>query len=77
MAMPIEDGLTLYAKAIEEQAKEKAWQRWLAEYPYMTKENFISFEDFYKALVVPAHISQRTTEEILADVYEIREMLKK
>ena len=74
--MDISDGLALLNEAREKREEEKAWQMWLAKFPYMDKKTFIPFSEFYQKMSIPHHISQRTTEEILADAYAIRARLK-
>ncbi len=32
--------------AHEKDLEDKLWQQWLTKYPYMTKDDFISFEEF-------------------------------
>ena len=76
MSMPIEDGLALLNEAWAKREEEKAWQMWLAKFPYMDKKTFIPFSEFYQKMSIPQQISQRTTEKILADAYEIRARLK-
>jgi hypothetical protein len=76
MAMDISDGLALLNEAWGKREEEKAWQMWLAKFPHMDKETFIPFSEFYRKMSTPQQISQRTTEEILADAYEIRAKLK-
>ena len=76
MALDISDGLALLNEAWGKREEEKAWQMWLAKCPYMDKKTFIPFSEFYRKMSVPQQISQRTTEEILADAYEIRVRLK-
>lgn len=72
--MDFEDGFELILKAFEKREEEKAWQMWLTLYPNMTKEKFMSFSEYYQKLRQP--ISTRSTEEILAEVEEIRKALK-
>ena len=76
MALDISDGLALLNEAREKREEEKAWQMWLAKFPHMDKKTFIPFSEFYQKMSIPQQISQRTTEEILADAYAIRARLK-
>ena len=39
--------------AHKKQDKDQAWQMWLSKYPQMTKESFMSFNDFYKKMTAP------------------------
>jgi hypothetical protein len=77
MAMDIMEGLALLNEAQEKREEEKAWQMWLAKFPYMDKKSFIPFSEFYQKMSTPQHISQRSAEEILADAHNIRSKLKK
>jgi len=44
-------------------------------YPNFTKKNFIKFEDFYKTTTYT--VSTRSVEDIMKDVDEIRNKMKK
>jgi len=67
-------GLRMVAKAAEERRKEYARQEWLAQLPWMTKDTFKSFEEFYqeRTLRARAPLIKRSREEILAEVEAIR-----
>lgn len=39
---------------------------WIAIYPNMTEENFLSFEEFKNKLIAKPKIKQQTDEEMLA-----------
>jgi hypothetical protein len=70
--LPLVDFLELLNKAVEEEAKEFARQQWLAYLPWMTKDNYISFDEFWKRLMVPQQLSWRSKEELLAEAEAIR-----
>lgn len=53
-------------KAYEEESKARAWDLYLTQYPHMTEENFINFEDYYRMLTAPANT--KTEEEILSEI---------
>lgn len=40
------EGFELITKAYEKELESKLWDRWLIEYKYMSKDNFITFEDY-------------------------------
>ena len=46
------DGIAFLFKAIEVEKDEKLWDLYLEKYKYMTKDNFISFEEFKNSLKV-------------------------
>lgn len=41
-----DDGFELMKIAHEKDIEDKLWQQWLTKYPYMTEEDFVSFEEF-------------------------------
>lgn len=47
---------------------------WLAKYPYMNKDNFVSFNDWWDRL--NTEISKRPAEDILRESLEIEAKLK-
>ena len=59
----------LLVKAYEAREKDKAFQLWLVRYRHMTKENFISFEDFYLSLKQP--VDKRSAAEIVEDTKKL------
>lgn len=71
--MNINDGWALIAKAFEKKQKDRAFQLYAAIYPNFTKDNFVTFEKFYKG---DKKLSSKTKEEILVEVQEIRKKFK-
>ena len=69
MKLPIKNITRLILKANDKQIENSAWELYLTVYPYMNKETFIPFEDFYN----PGQIKteDKTEEEILSEVKEI------
>lgn len=59
----------LLVKAYEAREKDQAFQMWLVRYRHMTKENFISFEDFYLSLKKP--VDNRTAAQIVEDTKKL------
>ena len=49
--LPYKDGIALLRKAYEKEQDEKIWQMWLAQLPYMNKENYVSFSDYRAKLL--------------------------
>ena len=73
MRKEIEDGYDFIKVAYEADKEEKIWQLWANLYPNMTKENYISFEEF-KSTIIPSgevEIENLDTEEILSRVNNI------
>ena len=66
LRLPFMVGLKFIRKAIDENTDKRIWQMWLAIYPHMTKENFISFEDYKKQCTVQT--KEQTDEQMLAKV---------
>ena len=73
MSLPLDEGLKLIAKAREKEEEQRAWEMWLTQLPYMTKDNFVSFDDYYRRLRAPEiNVKVVPAEEILSDVAKIR-----
>jgi hypothetical protein len=70
--MPPTDGLDFIKKAREKEIEERIWQAWVACYPNMNEDNFVSFEEF-KDEVTGKNICHLSSEEILQAVEEIEE----
>ena len=64
----------MIVKAIEKKNEDRAWQMWLVQYQHMTKENYISFEDFYSPTKQVE--SDQSVDEILNEVRNIISMKK-
>lgn len=62
--MPPRYGLDFLKKAREKEAEERIWSAWVACYPDMTKDSFVSFEDF-KDDVTGKNICRLSAAEIL------------
>jgi len=65
----------LLRKAEEMDTQDDLWQIWLTKYPYMGKDNFVTFEDFLEQVTRP--VSQRSANEIISESKEIRRKLGK
>jgi hypothetical protein len=63
----------LLIDAYEKDLEDKLWQQWLAIYPNMSNENFISFEDFKKETFKPK-VEKINAEEVLKDAESIKAM---
>ena len=73
--MPIERSIALINKAKYENERDKAWDIWVRQVAFMSKENYQSFEEYW--LKINKKIDQRPKEDIIARVQEIREKAKK
>lgn len=43
--MEIEDFVSQFVKLKEKDLENKVWELWLAKFPLMTKDNYISYEE--------------------------------
>ncbi|WP_419867585.1 hypothetical protein [Clostridium perfringens] len=71
--LEITEGIEFINKAYEKELEDKVWEKWLIDYRYMSKDNFISFEE-YKEHIISKNINVESTlskEEILKEVEEI------
>ena len=75
MELDYQTGWRLIRKARERQDVGKMWILYANMYPNFTKKNFIKFEDFYKTTTYT--VSTRSVEDIMKDVDEIRNKMKK
>ena len=69
--MEVIDSIELIMKAIRKREERDLWELYLMRYQHMTKDNFISFEDFCRPTEVRRGPERRTKEEILAEVDDI------
>lgn len=74
---PIKIGISLINKAIEKREEQRAWGMWISKYPYMTKDSFVPFSQFYNQQTHTHTVSKRSTEDILREAEDIREKLEK
>ncbi|NGT54729.1 hypothetical protein G6Y98_02560 [Clostridium perfringens] len=73
LGLEITEGIEFINKAYEKEIEDKVWEKWLIDYIYMSKDNFISFEE-YKKNFIPRNTnveSNLSKEEILKEVEEI------
>ena len=72
-SLDFELAIRVINKLYEDKMSTKLWEQWLAIYPNMTKESFISFEDFKNSCIVkPTVTSVKSKADILAEVARIR-----
>jgi hypothetical protein len=74
MELDVVYGLELIKKAYEKQIDKQLWQMWLAKYPYMDKDTFISFEKFKEGMTDENKSGKpkQTKEQIIAMAEEIK-----
>lgn len=67
------EGYEIILKAYKKESESRAWERWLVDYRSMTKDNFISFEEYKEKLFAPNIIQEKclTKEELLKEAAEI------
>lgn len=65
--MDIDDGIEIIKKAYEKRNEDKAFQLYVARYPWMGEKDFVTFEQFYNPQV-QVNIENRNATEILTEV---------
>lgn len=71
METDFDTGMRLMTKALHRQNEGRQWLLYCNLFPNMTKDNFISFEDFCKKQSKP---SGKTKEQIMQDTTKIRQL---
>ena len=66
----------LLVKAFEKEQEDGLWGMWKLQFPNMTKENYVSFEDYKARLSNPKH-TEKTTEEIINEMLSVVNAHKK
>jgi len=75
--MPYRDALKLIKKAQKQNQKEMLFDLYASAYPHMTKENYMTFEDFLeKSTGEYKNYNSQSTEELMAEIEEIEEKFK-
>ncbi len=69
-------GYNLYLKAIEKDIEKTIWERWLIDYRSMTKDTFISFNDYKKKFIVDTTENNISKEYLLKRSEEIERKIK-
>jgi hypothetical protein len=68
--MPILEGVAQLRVAEKKRDEQRLWDLWLCQYPWMTEENFVAFDEFCK----PAQIvTKKSTRAILDKVSGIKQ----
>lgn len=68
--MDMDFTMELYIYAIEQTQENNMWDLWKLQYPLMTKENYISFEDYKNKNVVKKH-TKKSYEEIEKEMQQV------
>lgn len=77
LSLPAAQLAELVLKAREETEKDFARQQWLALLPWMPKDGFISFDEFWRQVKYGNRpFSLRSKAEILAEAEAIRQAIK-
>ena len=63
--LEFEEGLMLIDSAFRKELEEALWERWLVDYKNMTKDTFISFEDYKSKFMQPKILIKESKEELL------------
>ena len=71
--LDFEEGNELIIKAYEKEIEDRLWDRWLVDYRGMTKDTFISFDDYKSKIigVVTQDITTESKEDLLKMADEI------
>ena len=78
MRLPLTKALKLVAKAQEEDTRDYAFKIYLAKYPNMTQENFVTFNEFWEEIKPEKKIiDNRSEDEIMKEILEIENKFRK
>lgn len=68
--LPVARAIKLLERATEESEREKIFELYLVDRPSMTKQNFMSFKQYYEEMSVKRvdKIDTRSKEEIMRDL---------
>ena len=73
-ALPWREGVEIVSAGREKAQRHDFWLMYCNMYPRMTEETFIGFDEWYNSLKVNTITSQKTSEDIIADVNNIINM---
>ncbi|MCD2345820.1 hypothetical protein [Clostridium guangxiense] len=80
MHLDIDEGFEMLKKANEKQNDSILWDMWLVKYPWMDKDNFVSFNDFKNNILKKVEEPKKPTktkQQIIADSEKIVAAWKK
>ena len=66
----------LINKAKEEEVREEDYRLYLAVRPHMTKENYVSFDEFRGRTVASVKYDTRPKDEIMEELLELEKQFK-
>lgn len=66
----ISEGILFINKVLEKRDEEKYFAMWLQRYPFMSKDAFVTFDDFYNQ-ITGKNIVNKSKKEILEESAEI------
>lgn len=73
MHLEIESALRMIDKAREKEKENRIFLQWAVQLPHMTKEKFISFEN-YLDKVTGRNIDRRSVAECMQEIEEIKKL---
>lgn len=69
--MEFKEGYKFIKKVYDKELEEKAWQMWLVQYPNMTKNNFLTFNEFKEKIIPPKIDKSINKEDLIKQAEEI------
>ena len=69
-SMEVLDFLLFLQKAKEKELEEQIRQQWIIQLPHMTKDNYVSFSDYYDR-VTGRNIDTRPADAIIKEIEEL------
>lgn len=76
MRQDIETALRIIKKAKEKEEEKRYFIQWAVQLPFMTKDNYISFNDYIDK-VTGRNIDTRSTAECMAEIEEVKQSFAK
>lgn len=77
MKMPVKRAIKLIRTAAKEKNREAIFMMYLAYLPFMTKDNKMTFQEFYDSAVVDVDkLDIRKAEDIMNDIAKIQHKFK-
>ena len=75
LKMDIESAERLIEKAREKEKEKRIFAQWVVQLPHMTKETFLSFDEYFDK-VTGRNIDKRSTSECMAEIEEIKKLFE-
>lgn len=71
MNLPISDGVEIIEKVFEKEREARLWDLYVAQYPHMDEEHFMTFEEFMrKSIPQPATPPEPVDEQKIIEMAE-------